>query len=170
MHNNVNANSDCDDGDDDSGGGGDYDDDRDNDHDHGIDDNGLSMMKLQLSKWKRGIEEKEMVIKDLEYKLAAAKKSRDDYMVIHAAKTPPPPCLARLPVIISFSPPRRIFSESRCASRIGCPDSLPLNGTHILLPDELSFCYAPTHLPMIRCRAGGAQDQGRTALEDCGAS
>ena len=36
---------------------------------------------MQLSKWKRGIEEKDLVIKDLEYKLAAAKQSRDEYMV-----------------------------------------------------------------------------------------
>mmetsp|Transcript_35042 Transcript_35042/g.99326 ORF Transcript_35042/g.99326 Transcript_35042/m.99326 type:complete len:136 (-) Transcript_35042:296-703(-) len=36
--------------------------------------------RKELARWKQGITEKDLTIRDLEYKLATAKKSRDEYM------------------------------------------------------------------------------------------
>mmetsp|Transcript_20136 Transcript_20136/g.52566 ORF Transcript_20136/g.52566 Transcript_20136/m.52566 type:complete len:142 (+) Transcript_20136:116-541(+) len=36
--------------------------------------------RKELEKWKRGVEEKDLVIRDLEYKVAVAKKTKDEYI------------------------------------------------------------------------------------------
>lgn len=57
---------------------------------------------MQLEKWKRGVEEKDLVIRDLEYKVAVAKKTKDEYIVRAACPSPRPAHGRRFPCLPAF--------------------------------------------------------------------